>query len=193
MPRWRNNGGWNRRCGTVEATPQVDSYDLAQGWGNAFCGGKLIDTYHDPAYGECSLLLPGREEPVEIATSSKRNGFGGSQAFFLCPACGGRARYLYQTGADFLCRKCAQLNYRSQQATRSGSMYFYRKGVALAEKHLGTWLHPDGFSFCGWLPERPRYMHQTTYRKYLARFLRYRKKHADRQMADMLKLLEMFK
>ena len=36
-------------------------------------------------------------------------------------------------------------------------------------------------------------MHQITYRKYLARFLRYRKKYADRQMADMLKLLEMFK
>lgn len=72
-------------------------------------------------------------------------------------------------------------------------MYFYRKGVALAEKHLGTWLRPDGFSFCGWLPERPRYMHQITYRKYLARFLRYRKKYADRQMANMLKLLEMFK
>lgn len=32
----------------------------------------------------------------------------------------------------------------------------------------------------GWLPERPWYMHQITYRKYLARFLRYRKKYADR-------------
>lgn len=74
-------------------------------------------------------------------------------------------------------------------------MYYYDKGVALVEKHLDTWprFRPDGFSFCRWMPERPRYMHQTTYQRYLARFLRYRKKHADRQMADMLKLLKIFK
>lgn len=62
-----------------------------------------------------------------IELSRKENGFGGNQAFFLCPACGERRRYLYQLGAAFLCRKCAQLNYRSQQETRSGSMYFYDK------------------------------------------------------------------
>ena len=70
-------------------------------------------------------------------------------------------------------------------------MYYYDKGVALVEKHLDTWprVRPDGFSFCQWVPDRPRYMHRATYRRHLARFLRYRKKHSDRQMADMLKLL----
>lgn len=187
---WRtNNGGWNKSHGTVEATPRVDSYDLEGGWGSVFCGKKPIDTYHDPEYGECCLFLPGRARYVQIATSSKRNGFGGSQTFFLCPGCGGRVRYLYQVGVTFLCRRCSGLNYRSQQQTRSGSMYYYDKGVALAEKHLDTWIRPDGFSFCRWLPDRPRYMHEATYRKYLIRFLRYRKKHSDRQMEDMMKLI----
>ena len=74
-------------------------------------------------------------------------------------------------------------------------MYYYDKGVALVEKHLDAWpeFRPDGFSFCRWVPDRPRYMHQTTYRRYLARFLRYRQKHADRQMADMLRLLKILK
>ena len=73
-------------------------------------------------------------------------------------------------------------------------MYYYHKGMALVDKHLDTWpkVRPDGFSFCDWMPDRSRYMHQTTYRRYLARFLRYRKKHADRQMTDMLRILKMF-
>lgn len=85
------------------------------------------------------------------------------------------------------------MNYKSQQQTRSGSMYYYDKGMALAEKHLDTWIRPDGFIFCRWLPERPRYMHQSTYRRHLIRFLRYREKHSDRQMEDALKILRMFK
>ena len=74
-------------------------------------------------------------------------------------------------------------------------MFFFNKGMTLVEKHLDRWpqVRPDGFSFCDWVPERPRYMHRTTYRRYLARFLRYRKKHADRQMAEMLRLLKMLK
>jgi len=129
-----------------------------------------------------------------LELSRKANGYGGSQAFFLCPNCGERRRYLYQVGGGFLCRKCARLNYRSQQETKSDSMYYYYKGVTLVEKHLWPLtVRPDGFRFCNWVPDRPRYMHRTTYRRYLAWFLRYRKKHADRQMADMLRLLKGFK
>ena len=83
------------------------------------------------------------------------------------------------------------MNYKSQQETKSDSMYYYDKGMALVENRLYCWplVRPDGFDFCGWVPDRPRYMHQTTYRRYLARFLRYRKKYSDRQMADMMKLI----
>lgn len=35
--------------------------------------------------------------------------------------------YLYLTGGVFLCRKCSRLNYRSQQETRSDSMYYYER------------------------------------------------------------------
>lgn len=207
MYRWNNNGGWNKSHGTVEKTPRIDSFDsaISEGGGSLFvCADgvtRLIDCDHYTDYG------PTPEEDREIVElwkgewsqalelSRKRNGFGGNQPFFLCPACGGRVRYLYLTGAVFLCRKCSRLNYRSQQTTRSDSMYFYNKGVALVERHLDTWprVQPDGFSFCEWIPERPRYMHQTTYRRYLVRFLRYREKHSDRQVADMLRILRAFK
>jgi len=127
-----------------------------------------------------------------LELSRKRNGYGGSQAFFLCPACGRRVRYLYLAGAAFLCRKCAQLNYRSQQETRSGTMYFYDKGMALVEKHLETWprVRLDGFSFCAWIPERPRYMHKDTYFRYLRRFAQYQGKHLEREKRDLLRLFK---
>lgn len=54
-----------------------------------------------------------------VELSHKNNGFGWWQTFFLCPECGERVRFLYLTGRrGFLCRRCARLNYRSQQRTK---------------------------------------------------------------------------
>lgn len=204
---WRtNNGGWNKSHGTVEKTPRIDSYEAGDMgyrgclFGYADKGIPLVfDCYRYIDYG---IGLDADREVVEVwhptggwrqilELSRKKNGFGGNQAFFLCPACGERRRYLYLTGSTFLCRKCAQLNYKSQQETRSDSMYYYHKGMALVDKHLYTWprFRPDGFSFCDWLPGRPRYMHGSTYRRHLLRFLRYRKKHEDRQLEELRALL----
>ena len=206
MSRWRNNGGWNKRCGTIEKTLRIDSFDsaISEGGGSLFvCADgvtKLLDFDRCTDYGpgdtdrEIVELWAGEwRQTVEL--SHKVNGYGGQQTFFLCPACGRRVRYLYCKGWQFVCRSCARLNYRSQQETRSDSMYHYGKGMALVEKHLDTWprIRPDGFSFCDWVPDRPRYMHQTTYRRYMARFLRYRKRHADRQIEDLARLLRGFR
>jgi len=206
---WRNNnGGWNRTHGQVEKTPRIDSYEAAivEGWSTLF---GYVDDGIPMAFDCCRYTLYGLEADREIVEvwhpkegwgrelelSRKANGFGGDQAFFLCPACGQRVRYLYQVGAGFLCRKCARVNYRSQQETRSGTMYYYDKGIDLIEKHLDTCpcVRPDGFSFCTWIPERPRYMHESTYRRYLRRFLRYQEKHYNREMADMARILRLLK
>ena len=68
------------------------------------------------------------------------------------------------------------------------------KGMGLVEKHLEP--PPfliDGFGFCRWIPDRPRYMHQTTYRRYLRRFAKYQDQHQRRQLEDMARLLRLFK
>lgn len=202
MYRWNSNGGWNRTHGTVEEIPRIDSYEAAEvdGWsaiiGHKGAGGSLVlDCYHDILEDRETLEIWHSQAWRVIEISRKQNGFGGSQAFFLCPGCGGRVRYLYQVGDSFLCRKCAKLNYRSQQETRSDSMYYYHKGVTLVEKHLYTWprYRPDGFSFCAWIPKRPRYMHQTTYERYLRRFAKYQDQHQRRQLEDIARLLHLFK
>ena len=199
MSRWRNNGGWNKTHGTVEKTPRIDSFEVAEvgGRGTVFThqDGKAIildcDHWQGPDREVVELYAGKWAQTLEL--SQKANGYGGSQTFFLCPACGRRVRYLYLTGVAFQCRKCSRLNYRSQQETQSGSMYFYDKGMDFVEKHLDRWprVRLDGFSFCDWVPDRPRYMHQTTYRRYMRRFLRYRKKHTDRQIEDIQRILRM--
>lgn len=206
--RWRNNGGWNRTHGQVERVPRVDSFEAGEIDG---CG--VLFGYTDggiPLVLECCrdvVYMPdGDRETVELwhkkdgwsetlELSRKRNGYGGSQAFFLCPACGRRVRFLYQRGSTFLCRKCARLNYKSQQETRSGTMYWYDKGCTLVEKHLDTWprVRPNGFDFCAWIPERPRYMHKSTYLRYLRRFAKYQHHHHIREMEDMMKILRIVK
>ena len=207
MSRWRNNGGWNKSREQVEATPRIDSYEAGEvgGWGHllAYAGERplrMLECCRDITYApdrdietvEIWRPKSGRSQTIEL--SRKENGFGGSQAFFLCPACGLRRRYLYLTGSMFLCRKCAKLNYKSQQATRSDCMYYYDKGMRFAEKHLETPpFHIDGFSFCAWIPEKPKHMHWTTYRKYLRRFAKYQDQHQRRQLEDMARLLRVFK
>ena len=202
MYRWNSSGGWNKTHGTVEKTPRVDSFEAGEieGWGSLFVytGASVrlaLNCYPDVLEDRETLEVWHNRARRVIELSRKQNGFGGSQAFFLCPGCGGRVRYLYQAGASFLCRKCAKLSYKSQQEARSDSMFYFDKGMALAEKHLGAWprLRPDGFSFCAWIPERPRYMHQSTYRRYLRRFAKYQDQHQRRQLRDMARLLHLFK
>lgn len=178
---------------TIQPAILYGLMDNATFKGRGLCGRFLYGPERDRELVEVWHPKDGWSRTLEL--SRKANGFGGSQVFFLCPACGERRRYLYLTGTTFLCRKCARLNYQSQQETRSDSMYFYDKGMALAEKHLDTWpgVRPDGFSFCDWVPDRPRYMHRNTYQRYLRRFLRYRKQHFDRQINDMARLLRGFK
>ena len=50
-------------------------------------------------------------------------------------------------------------------------------------------LRPDGFDFCEYVPEKPPGMHSSTYRRYLSKFLEYRRKHTERTMSDLRRLV----
>ena len=189
----RNSGGQNRSHEQAESFPRADSFELAKTgtWSGILCGGRFWETYKD---GDCCELFPPHAtEGVEIPLSRKRNGYGGTQLFFLCPQCGQRVRFLYFMGRrGFLCRKCAKLNYRSQQQTRGGMVY-YDAGMRYADRYLETWtcVRPDGFSFCEWMPNRPRYMHRSTYQKHLVRLSKFQINHGERLIADLAKILKL--
>ncbi len=185
-----NNGGWNKTHEQVEQTPRIDAFELdnTHAWGEIFCGRQYLRIYQDNGYAE--IFPPNSMKGAELELSRKNNGYGGCQTFFLCPGCGQRVRSLDLTGwRGFLCRKCAHLNYRSQQRTK-GSMVHYEDGMKYAERHLEAphWLI-DGFSFCDWIPERPRYMHNSTYTKHMKRFLKYRRRHEERTLSDIRRIV----
>ena len=69
-------------------------------------------------------------------------------------------------------------------------MAYYDKGMKYAKERLTAPACPvDGLTFCGWIPERPRYMHRATYRKHLHRLLKYQKHHEARIVSDLLRLI----
>lgn len=157
-----HSGGGDRAHGQAGDCPRIDSFKLGPGACNSWAGLEL---------------------------SYKRNGYGKAQAFFLCPLCGRRGRYMYPAAGGFCCRACAGLSYKSQQGAKTDSLYYYHKGLAYAKKHLAGPPWPmDSFTFCRWLPARPRYMHQSTYGRHLARFLWYRGQHQKRLWADAGKI-----
>lgn len=189
MYYWNSAGGWNKTHGQVEQTPRIDSFEVPSlhGTGCLWCGQGLIQAHK---VDERSVLLHLKGGDQRVCLSYSPNGFGGQQTFFLCPHCRARVRYLYLDGRmGFLCRKCARLNYKSQQQTKD-SMIYFDKGMEYAKEHLSLPPWPlDGFSFCKWLPDKPRYMHDSTYRKHLIRFLRYQKRHEARTLSDLMRII----
>lgn len=176
--------------GQVERTDRIDSFEAGKlgNWGvlTARGGGKLW-CEHTTTKGREAVRLDGFGV---LELERVPAGFGGSRALWVCPCCGERARYLYYNGKGFLCRECAKLNYRSQQRTRD-SLRHVEDGLKLAREKLHweppAWVTPLDFPSLN--PPCPRYMHQDTYQRHLARFRRYQEKYKRDSLREMLALL----
>ena len=193
-----NAGGWNRSHGQIEQTPRIDSFELPMGrsWSALYCGCEALGDIplEVDAEADTAFIYPLKHGmSFRLKLSHKRNGYGGEQVFFLCPECGTRVRFLYLQGGRFICRKCAGLNYHTQQQTED-SMTDFRRGMEYAEKFLTLPPWPvDGFSFVDFIPDRPRYMRRTTYHKHLKKFLQYRERYTKRLLEDMARIVGQFK
>ena len=191
-------GGWNKTHEQIEQTPRIDSFQLPLGepWSVIYCGCEALGDIplEVDAEANTAFVYPlGHGKGFRLKLSHKRNGYGGQQVFFLCPECGTRVRFLYLQGSRFLCRKCAGLNYHTQQQTEDSMTDFYR-GMEYAEKFLTLPPWPvDGFSFVDFIPDRPRYMRRTTYHKHLKKFLQYRERYTKRLLEDMARIVGQFK
>lgn len=82
--------------------------------------------------------------------------YGGIRKWFLCPnrECGRRVAVLYAVGKYFLCRHCQDLVYQSQRECPAQRAMRRSRKIIL---QLGG--EPDDESY----PDRPKYMHHTTY------------------------------
>lgn len=78
--------------------------------------------------------------------------FGGTRPWFVCPACGERVGVLFQLSAEYLCRHCHKVSYRSQRASLCSRTWIKQRKI---ERRLGP-------NF-----ERPKGMHHKTYLRLL--------------------------
>lgn len=186
-------GGWNKTHEQIERTPRIDSFELPLGepWSILYCGCKELGDQPlevDAEGNKCYIYPLGHRKGVTVRLSHKHNGFGGAQAYFLCPDCVARVRFLYLQKGHFLCRKCARLNYRSQQRTRD-SMADYYKGMDYVKLHLKSPHRAiDGFSYLDYIPEKPRGMWDRTYRHHLTKFLYYQQRYAQQLIKDIARI-----
>jgi hypothetical protein len=167
------SGGHNlRHRGTVEGWRRIDAAFLQKrglltdGW-----AGTPTWTSDD---GETHLInvFGGRDE-IRLSYRQRVNGgpwqdvdervaiewsprtYGGAQAYFLCPRCAARRRYLIGAGVRFLCRACHGLVHASSRqrpgdrATRRNQKLRARLGVG---QGLGDWIGP-----------KPKGMHARTF------------------------------
>lgn len=192
------SGGDNKTHGQIERADRIDSFEAGkiEDWGMVLAsrGNKMLPLrcyrYGHAGRELVELSYPGSRWRDTLELARVRSGFGGSRAFWLCPICGRRARFLYFKGRGFVCRECVKLNYRSQQRTRD-SINYYRDGLKLARERLG-WEPPEyicPMDFPHLTPPCPRYMHQSTYRRHLARFRRYQTAYQRDSLREMLAIL----
>ena len=186
--------------GTVENCERIDSFEAMRCDPNSWetgisAGGKVwLDCDHYVVQrGESEkeivhLFHPGSRWEQELKLTRIDSGFGGTRAYWLCPACGERFRYLYFKKRRFICRKCAELNYKSQQETKNGLRYV-RKGKKLAEERLGWLPQPmSPIDFAGFVPQKPKGMHWSTYFKHRRRLDRYQEQYVEDAMREMMQV-----
>lgn len=187
------SGGDNRTHGQIERAERIDSFEAGkvEDWGTLFSNSMV------PL--DCGRFLEDDRETVELSRGQwsttleltrTPSGFGGSCAFWLCPHCGRRVRFLYFKGRGFACRSCAKLNYRCQQRTKDSTNYA-RDGLKLAREKL-HWEPPCQVApadFPHLVPGKPKGMHRTTYYRYLARYRKYQKLYEQESMREMLAIL----
>lgn len=171
------SGGWNRRhYGVVEAHRTLDAARLQRegcltdGWFGSWtwtssdgdknsivvAGGRdAVTLVYRARIGDGDWTA--MEERVALDWSPRR--FGGAQAYFRCPGCARRVRFLSGAGPRFLCRTCHGLVHASTRE-RDGDRAMRR--ARKLRRRIGAEDCLDGA-----IGLKPKGMHQTTYDRIL--------------------------
>jgi hypothetical protein len=114
----------------------------------------------------CEITYPRRDRRIGnefVALSWTRCHLGGWRGWFICPRCGRRVGKLYHA-VSLACRGCYRLKYRSQWEDE------YGRAVLRIDKMRERLRWPPGFAHG--IYGRPKGMHQKTFRRLLAEYVR---------------------
>ena len=163
-----NSGGHNRTHGTVGQYKKLDSFFYREFLG--FLEYKGLESIKLGGFAFHGNYIENADGLILLV--GVPNNYGGQdRLYFECPYCYRRARFLYWHDGWVKCRTCARLNYRSQQETKSnGDLSAYKMQQLL--KKLKVTEDLCTFDAARYRPERPRYMHEKTYRRLLVQLYR---------------------
>lgn len=110
----------------------------------------------------------GKQYDYYVHIASTTPNYGGKRFWFYCPVmrCGRRVAILYSCGT-YVCRRCANLAYPTQNAAEHDR--YDDRIWALAER-LGA----DGDTINGFWHHKPKHMHQKTYQRLTSELEYYR-------------------
>ncbi len=142
------SGGLNRTHGQVENHKRIDSFHLQgllRGDKYLYCkeqvelpihSGKFI---YSPRSKDAAIKTNiGHWIYIELSFWQNISQVNSSM-FFLCPSCGKRVRYLYMHSDGWECRKCAKLNYASQQKSGIEEMIHRMEYIVERELQYYNW------------------------------------------------------
>lgn len=119
----------------------------------------------DPEEMNIHIVFKGKEDLVYIDKTACH--FGGWRHWFNCPCCNKRVGKLYHGHYGFACRECYNLNYLSQQLSKTDSYYHNLQAERIAKKidphYKMDYSHPR-------FPNKPKYMKFIPYFKLQKKF-----------------------
>ena len=120
-------------------------------------------------YFRLDSFVPISRVPALPYCEVQNNYNGKTRVYFRCPSCYMRVRFLYARSARFTCRKCARLNYVSQQMSEDVMRAYYKARKLLRNKlHYTKDFAPIDMA-CLCVP-KPKGMHTKTYHRYMRQF-----------------------
>ncbi len=152
------SGGHNKTHRQVEDYHRIDSfalYDFLRGdkylyYKTDVCySTPICDIIYHVNNQTASMCVKGGYSALDLSIVPNIDGKT-KRMYFLCPKCKQRVRYLYGTPEGCVCRKCAGLNYGSQQ--KGGIDALLNRMRYIVEKELGY-----SFDLCCDVAS-PRYM-----------------------------------
>lgn len=158
--------------GTIEEVPYIDSMEITDPMPIRYNDGRT--KYYEiwNGFDEIEFIAADEKNNIIVNTVTKTINANSQMRYFICPSCGKMHRKLYLTWGNnvFECRKCARLNYRSQQEAKDCFVY-YDQGMEYARDFLG-FEKEDAYpmEFPSYTPNRPKGMKWATYERHLNKF-----------------------
>jgi len=153
----------------IKPLAELNSTDETAGWhDNRF--GLAIKLHPDRIIREYNVRKGASWQTAQqtIRFDFVSNHYGGQdRVYFQCPKCSGRSRFLYIGESVLLCRKCANLNYRSQQQTKDWSKAQQDVRDFIKNKFHDKTKLSSPQEIVRHKSPRPKGMHNTTYDRLL--------------------------